>query len=51
MMQYTASTFDGPLLFAGLIVIAIMGVAMYGVFVAIERRFTFWATRAHDAVT
>ena len=51
LMQQAASTFDGPLLFAGLIVIAIMGVVMYEVFVWVERRFTFWATRAHDGVT
>ncbi len=51
LMQQAASTFDGPLLFAGLIVIAIMGVVMYEVFVWVERRFTFWATRAHDSVT
>ena len=51
LMQQAASTFDGPLLFAGLIVIAIMGVIMYECFVWIERRFTFWATRAQDAAT
>ena len=51
LMQQAASTFDGPLLFSGLIVIAIMGVVMYEAFVWIERRFTFWATRAQDAQT
>jgi len=51
LMQQAASTFNGPLLFSGLIVIAIMGVVMYEAFVWIERRFTFWATRAQDALT
>ncbi len=51
LMQQASSTFNVPLAFAGLVVIAIMGVAMYEVFVWIERRFTFWATRANDIVT
>ncbi|MBM3521979.1 MAG: ABC transporter permease [Alphaproteobacteria bacterium] len=51
LMQRAASEFNGPLLFAGLIVIAIMGVLMYEAFVWIERRFTFWATRAQDGMT
>jgi len=51
LMQQASSTFNVPLAFAGLVVIAIMGVVMYEFFVWIERKFTFWATRAHDMVT
>jgi len=32
--------------FAGLIVVAIMGVGMYAVFALLERRFTGWAFRS-----
>jgi NitT/TauT family transport system permease protein len=51
LMQQASSTFNVPLAFSGLIVIAIMGVVMYEFFVWIERKFTFWATRAQDMVT
>jgi NitT/TauT family transport system permease protein len=51
LMQQASSTFDVPLAFAGLVVIAIMGVVMYEFFVWIERKFTFWATRAQDMMT
>jgi NitT/TauT family transport system permease protein len=51
LMTQASSRFETPLCFAGLIVIAIMGVVMYEFFVWVERRFTFWATRAHDMVT
>jgi len=51
LMQQASSTFNVPLAFAGLVVIAIMGVVMYEFFVWIERKFTFWATRAQDMVT
>ncbi|MGQ0663558.1 MAG: ABC transporter permease [Pseudomonadota bacterium] len=51
LMIAASSRFDVPLVFAGLIVIAIMGVVMYEVFAALERRVTFWATRAQDIIT
>ena len=51
LMTQASSRFETPLCFAGLIVIAIMGVVMYAFFVWVERRFTFWATRAQDMVT
>jgi NitT/TauT family transport system permease protein len=38
-----------PLMFAGLIVISIMAMAMYVAFAALERRMTGWATRGMDA--
>jgi len=43
--------FDVPLVFAGLVVIAVMGVVMYEIFAAIERRTTFWATRGQELVS
>ena len=45
LMLQASSRFEIPLVFAGLMVIAVMGVAMYIVFALIERRFTRWATR------
>lgn len=45
LMLQASSRFEIPLVFAGLMVIAVMGVAMYVVFALIERRFTRWATR------
>ena len=46
LMMAASARFDVPLVFAGLFVIALMGVAMYEVFAVIERRVTFWAVRA-----
>jgi len=51
LMLAANARFDVPLVFAGLVVIAVMGVVMYELFVAIERRVTFWATRGHEIVT
>jgi NitT/TauT family transport system permease protein len=48
MMGVASSRFEVPLVFAGLMVTAIMGVAMYAVANAIERRMTGWATRGMD---
>ncbi|MBI0432456.1 ABC transporter permease [Roseomonas sp. KE0001] len=45
LMMLASSRFDVPLVFAGLMVTAIMGVAMYAVAVAIEERTTGWAMR------
>lgn len=51
LMMAASSRFDVPLVFAGLLVIAVMGIVMYELFAVLERRLTFWATRAHDIVT
>ncbi len=51
LMMAASSRFDVPLVFAGLLVIAIMGIVMYELFAVLERRITFWATRAHDIVS
>jgi len=45
LMVQAASQFRTPLMFAGVAVIAAMGIVTYLVFVVIERRFTGWATR------
>jgi NitT/TauT family transport system permease protein len=43
-----SARFDVPLVFAALTVIAVMGIAMYAVFAAVEGRMTGWATRKMD---
>jgi NitT/TauT family transport system permease protein len=45
LMMAATSNFDTPLVFAGLVVIAAMGIVMYALFAAIEQRMTFWAKR------
>lgn len=49
LMVTASSTFRVPLVFAGLIVIAAMGVAMYAIAAIMERRWTGWATRGFQA--
>jgi len=51
LMLVASSRFEVPLAFAGLLVTGLMGVGMYVVCVAIERRMTGWATRGSDGVT
>jgi NitT/TauT family transport system permease protein len=51
LMMAASSRFDVPLVFAGLLVVAAMGIIMYEIFAFVERRVTFWATRGHDLVT
>ncbi len=48
LMLQASSVFQIPLVFAGLIVVAAMGVAMYFAFALIESRTTGWATRKTD---
>lgn len=45
LMLSASSSFRVPLVFAGLLVIGALGIAMYGIAALIERRFTGWATR------
>ncbi|MFH1806328.1 MAG: ABC transporter permease [Pseudomonadota bacterium] len=47
LMLSASSRFNMPLVFAGLLVIAAMGIAMYEIFNIIERRSTKWANRAN----
>jgi NitT/TauT family transport system permease protein len=46
LMISASSKFNVPLVFAGLIVIAAMGIGMYEIFAALERRSTAWAFRS-----
>jgi NitT/TauT family transport system permease protein len=45
LMLSASSRFEVPLVFAGLLVVAFMGVAMYAVCALFERRMTRWAFR------
>ena len=50
LMVAASSRFEVPLVFAGLIVVAIMGVVMYAIFAVLEQRMTRWAFRgSHGA--
>ena len=51
VMLVASSSFNTPLMFAGLIVIAAMAIGMYAIFAAADRRFTGWATRSMDYAT
>jgi len=51
LMVQAASQFRTPLMFAGVTVIAAMGIATYVFFVLIGRRFTSWATRRDSVRT
>lgn len=51
LMLAASARFDVALVFAGFVVISVMGVIMYEVTAYTERKFTFWATRANDIVT
>jgi NitT/TauT family transport system permease protein len=48
LMLQASSQFRIPLMFAGVAVIAIMGIATYALFAYIERRMTGWATRGQN---
>jgi len=48
LMLQSASQFRVPLMFAGLMVTAAMGIATYAIFAVLESRVTGWATRRHD---
>ncbi|MCS7061165.1 MAG: ABC transporter permease [Anaerolineae bacterium] len=46
MMVIASSRFEVPLVFAGLMVVAVMGIALYAVFAVLERRLAAWAYRS-----
>ena len=48
VMMIASSSFDVPLVFAGLLILAVLGVGLYVVFSFIEVRVTGWATRKDD---
>ena len=50
LMMSASATFRVPLVFSGLMVVAIMGIMMYWVAALIERRMTHWTVRDEAAV-
>ena len=48
MMMIASASFDVPLVFAGLFILAALGIALYGIFSLIEARVTGWAHRKND---
>lgn len=50
VMMSASSNFDVALVFAGLFILAAMGIVLYVVFSLIEGRVTGWATRKNDLV-
>lgn len=48
LMMIASSSFDVPLVFAGLLILAALGVGLYVIFSFIESRVTGWATRKDD---
>ena len=50
MMMIASASFNVPLVFAGLFVLATMGVSLYVIFSLIERRVVGWAMRKDAAV-
>lgn len=48
VMMTASSNFQVSLVFAGLFILALMGVALYSVFSFLERRVTGWATRGNE---
>jgi NitT/TauT family transport system permease protein len=48
VMMIASSNFDVPLVFAGLLILAILGVGLYVIFSLIEMRVTGWAHRKDD---
>ncbi len=51
MMISASSRFEVPLVFAGLVVVAAMGVVLFAFFAIIERRLTGWAYRGQSVTT
>lgn len=51
MMMTASSSFNVPLVFSGLFLLAAMGIALHLVFSLIERRLTGWANRKSELVT
>jgi NitT/TauT family transport system permease protein len=49
LMMSAGSSMRMPLVFAGLIAISVMAMAMYEFFALLEKRFTGWATRGMNA--
>jgi len=50
MMIIASSNIDVPLVFAGLFILAFMGIALYAAFAMLEQRMTGWAMRKSEFV-
>jgi NitT/TauT family transport system permease protein len=48
VMMIASSNFDVPLVFAGLLILALMGVCLYMLFAVLESRITGWAHRRDE---
>jgi len=48
LMMIASANFDVPLVFAGLLILALLGVALYVLFAVIENRVTGWARRKDE---
>jgi NitT/TauT family transport system permease protein len=48
MMIIASSNIDVPLVFAGLFILAFMGIALYAAFALLEQRMTGWAMRKNE---
>ena len=51
LMLSASARFEVPLVFAGLVVVAAMGIAMYAISVVFEKRMTKWPVRGADLTT
>ena len=49
LMMIASSSFDVPLVFAGLLVLALLGVGLYAIFSLVEGRVIGWARRKDGA--
>jgi len=49
MMTSASSQFNVPLVFGGLLLIALMSIALYAIFAILERRLVGWAYRSQNA--
>ena len=47
-MMIASGNFDVPLVFAGLFLLAIMGVVLYALFALMEFKLTGWAQRKNE---
>jgi NitT/TauT family transport system permease protein len=50
VMLIAGSNFNVPLVFAALLVVAVMGIGMYAIFALFERRFASWAVRGGESL-
>jgi NitT/TauT family transport system permease protein len=50
VMLIAGSNFNVPLVFAALLVVAVMGIGMYAIFAVFERRFASWSTRGAGGI-